>query len=121
KAWILAKLAKTVAKIHEKTLHRRPLPDCAAVSFHQGYIPKFAASGGGGFFSGHAAGNEFLDLFFEVFVNLFGKIVVEAATRKQLFEPIHHSPGAKRYTPFEHWLKIFTPTKEARKSLILQG
>ncbi len=42
-----------------------------------------------------AAGNEFLDLFFEVFVNLFGKIVVQAATGKQLFKPIHDSPGAR--------------------------
>src|SRR5712664_728729 len=93
--WILAQHAQAKANIHEEVLNGWPLPDFAAVFFDQSHVAKFAASGGGGFFSGHAAGNEFLDLFFEMRLNLFGKIVEEAAARKQLFKPIHDSPGAK--------------------------
>src|SRR5712664_1245680 len=93
--WILAQHAQAKANIHEEVLNGWPLPDFAAVFFDQSYIAKFAASGGGGFFSGHAGGDEFLDLFFEMLLNLFGEIVEEAAARKQLFKPIHDSPGAK--------------------------
>ena len=53
--------------------------------FNQSYISKCAAGGGGGFFFGQAAGDEFLDLFFEVFADFIGEIVVEAAAREELF------------------------------------
>jgi hypothetical protein len=51
----------------------------------QSYVAKFAAGGGGGFFSGDAVYDEFLDFFFEVFADLVGEVVVEAATREELF------------------------------------
>src|SRR5260370_24050970 len=87
--------AKTVSNVHEKVFYRRPAPDCAAVLLHQSDIPEVATSGGGGFFSGHAAGNKCFDFFLKMRLNLFGKIVVEGAARKQLFKPIHDSPDAK--------------------------
>ena len=84
-ARILAQYAQAVTKIHEEVFDGWPAPDGAAVLFRQSDIAKLAARGGGSFFSRHAGGNEFRDLFFEVFLNLFGKIVVETATGKQLF------------------------------------
>src|ERR1700694_5111415 len=79
-AWRAQHVASAVAKIAKKAFNGRPPPDRAAVLFHQSYIPKFAPSSGGSFFSGHATGNEFLDLLLEMLLNLFGKIVVQAAT-----------------------------------------
>src|SRR5260370_34248866 len=79
-----AKHACAIANIRQKTLNGGPWPCRAAVFFDQSYIAKFTASGGGGFFSGHAAGDEFLDLFLKMLLNLFGEIVIEAATGQEL-------------------------------------
>src|SRR5947209_4038678 len=81
-AAIFSKIAERVVNVHEKVFKGWPPPDCAAVLFSQRYISKLAPSGGGGFFSGHAAGDQFFDLFFEMRLNLIGKIVVEAPTGK---------------------------------------
>src|SRR5260370_35020763 len=62
--------AKTVSNVHEKVFYRRPAPDRAAGLFHQSYVAKFAASGGGGFFSGPCCGNDVCDLFVQISRNL---------------------------------------------------
>ena len=81
-AGALAECAEGVAKVGQKAFDGRPLPDCAAVLFDQCDISKFAAGGGGGFFSRHAGGDEFLDPFFEVLLNLVGEIAIESAARE---------------------------------------
>src|SRR5260370_25719724 len=46
-------------------------------------------------------------------VNLFGEIVEEAATRKQLFKPIHDSPGAK--------IRVVPSSIRSEQSLVTQS
>src|SRR5260370_912203 len=86
--------AKTVSNVHEKVFYRRPAPDRAAVVFHQSYVAKFAASGRGGFFSWHAAGKEFLYVFFQMRLYRFGNIVEEGAARETLCKSNLYSTGA---------------------------
>src|SRR6266568_5471452 len=92
---VLAEHAGAKSDIHEKIFNRRPAPHGAAVFLRQRYIPKLAPRRVGGFLPRHTSRNQLLDLFFEVLLNLFGEIAVEAASRKQLFQPHHDSPGAK--------------------------
>src|SRR5580692_9001225 len=100
---IAAKHAQSVANIGEEIFDGGPAPYVAAVLFRERYISKFAASGGRGFSFGHAVGDKILDPFLEVLLNLGGKIVLETAARKKLFEQIHDSPGAKLIrNGFEH-------------------
>ena len=87
--------ARAVANIHNKALNGWPLPDLAAVLFNQSYIPKLALSGVRCLFSRQAARHQLLNLLFEVFPNLFGKLVVELLPEEQSCEPTHDSPGAK--------------------------
>ena len=91
---ILAERAQGVANVGEKALEGRPLPDFAAVVFDEGEIAEGAARGGGGFCAGHAARDEFLCFFFEVLLDLVGEIVVEAAAREEVLQPIHKLPLA---------------------------
>src|SRR6267378_1069897 len=76
---VFPQYAQSIANIHKKVFNGWPPPDCAAVLLNQSYIPKFPSSGGGSFFSGHAARNELLDLLFDVFPNLFREFAVKAA------------------------------------------
>src|SRR4029077_13974759 len=75
-ARILAQCAKAIAKVCEEALDRGPAPNFPAIFFNQSYISKFAAGGGGGFFSGHAGGDESLDFLLKVFANLFGEFAL---------------------------------------------
>jgi hypothetical protein len=84
-AGTLAKDAEGIPNVCEKAFEGMPLPDCAAVVFDEGQIAELAAGGSAGFFPGHAGGHEFFDLFFEVFADFGGEIVVETVAGEELF------------------------------------
>jgi len=108
-ARILAEHAQTVANIGEKFLDGWPSPDLVAVLFNQSYVSKLATSSRCGFLPRHAARNQLLDLFLQVFPNLFREFAIELSPRDQLLRPVHDSPGPKtRVIPSSVRLKLDT-------------
>src|SRR5882762_3663832 len=91
----LTQRTRAKANIRKKVFEGGPAPHFAAVLLHPSYISKFPTGKGSSFLSGPADRNQFLDPFLKVRLNLFGKIVVQAATGKELLEPVHDSPRAK--------------------------
>src|SRR2546429_2056537 len=99
----------TVANIGEKFLDGWPSPDLVAVLFNQSYVSKLATSSRCGFLPRHAARNQLLDLFLQVFPNLFREFAIELSPRDQLLRPVHDSPGPKtRVIPSSVRLKLDT-------------
>jgi CheY-like chemotaxis protein len=68
---VLAKHTQAIAKVGDKILNGRPLPHFATALLNQSYIPKFAPRRVCCCLSRHPGRDQFLDLFFEVFPNLF--------------------------------------------------